>query len=300
MALRFRRAHDGGETPHGSNGQLADELDVVERVRSKYPPGSRLHFGAPTRCPRCSEYGLVDDVDLIAGTSANHCLKCGTEWTISVRALVAMDSRRTRRAVTSSGTLADLRRRRKVESRLAPDPAQEGVRFTREADGEVVRRPVSAATRPLSSPADEAHWEPPPLPLRVLLVEDDPDDIELVRQLVEPAGPDVIDLRTATTRAAGEVAARTSQPDIVLLDLGLPDSHGVDTLTEWRQRVGETPVLVVCGGYEAEVVDRGQELGVAGVLDKAALARYLEQGEAGTTAFLDLLGNSSGTSAERV
>jgi CheY-like chemotaxis protein len=301
MAFRFKRAHDrAGISEVATDQVLAAEIDVVERVRARYPQGTRLSFGAPTKCPRCSEYGLVEDVQLIAGRAANRCLRCDSAWTITVRALLAVDRRRPLRVAGWSTSLAALRRRRALEARLAPAPDLEGVRFSRSGGGTVVRAPVSAATRPLRpSPRTDRpptaegapHWKAPPLPLRVLLVEDDPDEVQTVRSLIEPAAG-AIDLRTATTRAAGEVVARVSPPDLVLLDLSLPDSHGMATLTYWHEWAGDAPVLVVSGEYESELADRSEELGVT-VVDKAALARYLEQGAEGTTAFLDLLGASS-------
>jgi CheY-like chemotaxis protein len=309
MAFRFRRARPRADTAgRDADHELSAEIDVLERIRARYPQGTRLHFAAPTRCPRCAEYGLVDEVDLVAGRAENRCLECGCEWVVTVRALLAVEGRRRLRAagVVTSSSLAALRNRRALEARLAPAAHLEGIRFARGAGGEVERRKVRASTRPLPPPGGTARrvaapgaptlGDTPGLPLRVLLVEADPDDVRVVRSLCDPAGPAVIDLRTATTRAAGEVAALASQPDLVLLDLGLPDSRGVATLTHWHERVGESPVLVVSGGSESEVVARRVELNVAGVVAKAALAHYLERGDEGASAFVQLLRSSSGIS----
>jgi len=125
-------------------------------------------------------------------------------------------------------------------------------------------------------------------PMRILLVEDDLDDIDVVRAILEPVASG-IDLRTARTRAAGEAASRSDTPDLVLLDLGLPDSHGMATVTRWHYNATEAPVLVVSGGYGSEVADRGREFGISGFLDKAELADLLAAGDEGTSEFLDRL-----------
>jgi CheY-like chemotaxis protein len=293
--MRFRRGD--GTDPHDpwADEELAAEIDVIERVRGQYPAGTHLNFGAPTRCPRCGDFGLVDEVDLIAGRSSHQCHGCGTDWTISVRAILAVDGHRSSSARGPRAWLAELARRHAATDDLGPVPDLEGVRFSRTADGEVVRHVVADATAPLPAPevdADDgpAPWMAPVLPLRVLLIEDDPAHVETVRSLVEPAGR--VDLRTATTRAAGEVAARVSQPDLVLLDLGLPDSTGEATLARWQEAGGSAPVLVVGGENAAAAIgEAGPQ--VAGVVDRADLAALLDRGDDGRKAFLDLLGSSS-------
>jgi CheY-like chemotaxis protein len=282
----------------GDDAELAAEIDVAQRVRGRYPAGARLNFGAPTRCPRCGEFGLVDEVDLTGGRSRNHCHGCDHVWAITVRALLALDGRGSRPTRGPRAWLAELTRRRSAAGGLAPAPDLAGIRFTRSDDGEVHREVVAEATAPLPPPPVSGagdgpdHWVAPVLPLRVLLVEDDPGHVQTIRSLVGPSGPSAVDLRTATTRTAGEVAARVSEPDLVLLDLGLPDSRGAATLAAWQRRhAGGPPVIVV----HDEPVDPGVELGpgVAGVVDRAELRELLDRGEQGRTAFLDLLGGSA-------
>ena len=73
----------------------------------------------------------------------------------------------------------------------------------------------------------------------VLVVEDERDIRELLRRYLERAGLSVL------TAATGSEALRlvdTAQPDLVLLDLGLPDVEGLDVLTETSRT---TPVVVL-------------------------------------------------------
>src|SRR5262245_45767407 len=65
----------------------AEELAVLSRVLQHYPSGTKLHFGAPVRCPQCGDFGMVNDVDHYVGVTAYFCMHCGIEWALSRRAL---------------------------------------------------------------------------------------------------------------------------------------------------------------------------------------------------------------------
>ena len=66
----------------------------------------------------------------------------------------------------------------------------------------------------------------------VLYVEDNPSHMELIRQLIAER-PDLHFL-AATDGAQGLATARTQRPDVILLDLNLPDMSGVDVLQRLR------------------------------------------------------------------
>lgn len=66
---------------------LDDERDTAERVLRWYATDSTPVFGAPTRCPECGTYGMVDAIDRIEGITHNSCVACGVRWTLSRRSL---------------------------------------------------------------------------------------------------------------------------------------------------------------------------------------------------------------------
>lgn len=78
--------------------------------------------------------------------------------------------------------------------------------------------------------------------MRLLLVEDNERFAALLKQGLAAAGFTVDVLATAADAAA---ALRTSRPDVVILDLGLPDADGLTVLTEMRDRSDATPVLIL-------------------------------------------------------
>jgi signal transduction histidine kinase len=79
--------------------------------------------------------------------------------------------------------------------------------------------------------------------MQILYVEDNPQDVDLVRHALRRDEPQV-QLQVVTTLAAARSAlALPPHPDLALLDLNLPDGHGLDLLAEIRAR--ELPMAVV-------------------------------------------------------
>jgi two-component system, OmpR family, KDP operon response regulator KdpE len=68
-------------------------------------------------------------------------------------------------------------------------------------------------------------------PARLLLIEDDPAIRRFVRQALEGAGHTVFE---ADTLQRGLIDAATRKPDLIVLDLGLPDGDGVDLIRDLR------------------------------------------------------------------
>jgi len=87
-------------------------------------------------------------------------------------------------------------------------------------------------------------------PARVLVVEDDPSVRGLLHTLLTAEGYDV---STASDGLAGLVKAAQTLPDLILLDLMMPDLGGVRVLEELREdpELDETPVVVVTGQVDA-------------------------------------------------
>ena len=87
-------------------------------------------------------------------------------------------------------------------------------------------------------------------PARVLVVEDDPSVRGLLHTLLTAEGYDV---STASDGLAGLVKAAQTLPDLILLDLMMPDLGGVRVLEELHDdpELDATPVVVVTGQVDA-------------------------------------------------
>lgn len=103
----------------------------------------------------------------------------------------------------------------------------------------------------------------------VLLVEDDVRQSKVLKLLFEESSPDTTVIVAATLKDA--LAHDRARVDAVLLDLGLPDSSGLDTLTAIVGRFAPVPVVVLTGTADEETGERAIELGAEDYLEKATI-----------------------------
>ena len=103
----------------------------------------------------------------------------------------------------------------------------------------------------------------------VLLIEDDVRTSDALRALFEESSPDTTVVVAATLKAA--LAHDRVRVDAVLLDLGLPDSSGLDTLTAIVARFAPVPVIVLTGMAEAELGEQAIALGAEDYLEKGII-----------------------------
>jgi signal transduction histidine kinase len=82
--------------------------------------------------------------------------------------------------------------------------------------------------------------------LRILLVEDNPGDVRLVREmLAEGSKQLVFKIEQVDTLAAGIEKTRRDRFDAILLDLGLPDSKGLETFYNLHAVSPDVPIVVL-------------------------------------------------------
>jgi CheY-like chemotaxis protein len=81
---------------------------------------------------------------------------------------------------------------------------------------------------------------------RVLLVDDNADSIEPLSLLLQARGHDT---RLATVGEEAIHIAEEFRPDVVLLDIGLPDMDGYEVARRLRRPEGKSPVLVALTGW---------------------------------------------------
>ena len=81
----------------------------------------------------------------------------------------------------------------------------------------------------------------------VLLIEDNPGDARLVAACLDDQFGAACELRQARTLADGLRDLRRKPVDVVLLDLGLPDSQGLEGFLAVRRQSPRTPVVILTG-----------------------------------------------------
>ena len=99
--------------------------------------------------------------------------------------------------------------------------------------------------------------------VRILLIEDNPDDVFFLRMVLRKIDGTVFHLDPAETLALGLKRLAAGNIDIILLDLTLPDSIGLDTFLVVKAQCGGVPVIVLSGiddeGIAVNAVHSGAE-----------------------------------------
>ena len=108
----------------------------------------------------------------------------------------------------------------------------------------------------------------------VMVVDDEPDIRELVREILEDEGYAVVvaeDVRSAREAIAEKL------PDLVLLDIWMPDQDGVSLLKEWsKEGMLKFPVVMISGHGTVETAVEATRLGAVDFIEKPlSLARLL-------------------------
>jgi signal transduction histidine kinase len=117
-------------------------------------------------------------------------------------------------------------------------------------------------------------------PLQVLLVEDNAGDARLLREMFTKEHPGSFVLTHLTRMRDAEVHLARGGVDIVLLDMGLPDGHGLDTLRRARAASPGVAIIVLTGLEDehlaAEAFKEGaQDYLIKGQIENRALPRAL-------------------------
>jgi CheY-like chemotaxis protein len=106
---------------------------------------------------------------------------------------------------------------------------------------------------------------------RLLLVEDNPADADLVREYL-----DVVDRDRHVVVHVGRLAdalpkVATGEVDLVLLDLGLPDGEGVESVRAIQRVAGDIPIVVLTGLPDDELALACIDAGAEDYLSKAEI-----------------------------
>ncbi|WAK03493.1 EAL domain-containing protein [Methylobacter sp. YRD-M1] len=116
---------------------------------------------------------------------------------------------------------------------------------------------------------------------RILLVEDEPSDAHLIRSILCMARSVKFNITWVTTLAEARAQLHDSPPhDVLLLDLSLPDSNGLDTVHAGRQAADLLPLIVLTGHDDTDFALQTLTLGaqdylVKGRFDADSLVRAI-------------------------
>jgi two-component sensor histidine kinase len=117
-------------------------------------------------------------------------------------------------------------------------------------------------------------------PLRILLVEDNPGDVRLLREMFSNERPDSYQITHFPRLGLALNYLAKGGVDIILLDLGLPDESGIGTMRRVRKLAPQVPLIVLTGKDDDAMVaeamlEGAQDYLVKGQIEQRALPRAL-------------------------
>ncbi len=127
---------------------------------------------------------------------------------------------------------------------------------------------------------------------RVLVVDDEPAVTDWLKMVIEqaPAGPAAYEVRSASVGARAAEVFRSWKPDVVLLDLVLPDVDGIELLRRLKAIDAGPEVIVISG---VGTIARALEAGQAGAFF------FLEKSHLDPAGLLSILDRATGLQLER-
>jgi signal transduction histidine kinase/integral membrane sensor domain MASE1/ActR/RegA family two-component response regulator len=140
-----------------------------------------------------------------------------------------------------------------------------------------IRLPLSAAPPPRSAPPSRAPAPRLATDCRVLIVDDNVDSADMLTWLVQSIGGDA---RTAYDGAAAVREAAAFDPDVVLLDIGMPAMDGYETCREIRRSARRQPFMIAITGWgqdrdKVRAADAGFDAHLTKPADLSVLERLL-------------------------
>lgn len=117
--------------------------------------------------------------------------------------------------------------------------------------------------------------ELPHVPLKILLIEDNPADARLVKELLREAGPHWVTLTYAERLQEAVGLLQHEGFSAILLDLNLPDSEGFSTFVHAQAEAHDAPIVVFTGSADKDLPLRAIAAGAQDYLIKGKVDGHL-------------------------
>ena len=123
----------------------------------------------------------------------------------------------------------------------------------------------------------EAEPEPEPEPekpkLKVVIIDDDPDARDFMRMGLEVGGYEVVG--EGGDGPSAIQAVKDGEPDLVLVDLHMPDIGGLELLPQLRDAHWPTKFVVVSAIGATRMIEAAMEAGAVGFIEKGVSPRTI-------------------------
>src|SRR5512138_714398 len=98
--------------------------------------------------------------------------------------------------------------------------------------------------------------------VKILLVEDNPGDVRLLEEMLK-AKDHSFELESVGRLSAAFDKIKNQKYDLMMLDLGLPDSQGLQTMDQVRELAADLPIVILTGLADESIgiqaVERGAQ-----------------------------------------
>ncbi len=110
-----------------------------------------------------------------------------------------------------------------------------------------------------------------PPPVRVVVVDDNAPFRSVLRRLLDRE-PDIVVVGEAATGGQALEQVATAQPDLVLMDVSMPELDGIAATTRMKELHPDLPVVLLSVGSKSQEIAAGLESGASEYLVKGASA----------------------------
>lgn len=111
--------------------------------------------------------------------------------------------------------------------------------------------------------------------IRILLIEDNPTDSDLIKELLEEVSNINYELIIEITLCDGLLRVDTEKFDILLLDLTLPDALGLETFKIAQLQIKHLPIIILSGRDDEEIILQAMKEGVQDYIIKGSYSGIL-------------------------
>jgi len=108
----------------------------------------------------------------------------------------------------------------------------------------------------------------------MLIVEDQDQMRRMLREYLQSAYKDAVILE-ATDGARGVELCRSQRPQLVLMDVALPDANGIDLTAQITEMLPQTAIIVISQHAAQVYIERSRAAGAFAYINKAVVYREL-------------------------
>lgn len=111
--------------------------------------------------------------------------------------------------------------------------------------------------------------------MNILLVEDNPGDVRLLREMLQEGDANLFTLAHVASLTSAQLRLAQDAFDLVLSDLSLPDSHGLQTFQRLHEFAPDVPIIVLTGTNDEALAVKAVQTGAQDYLVKGQVDTHL-------------------------